>query len=299
MKRSTEDAAREATARLKGTWHGSYGMACCPAHQDRTPSLSIKPGHSAVLYKCFAGCTQDEIIAALAAEGVAPTDRKLVPARMPQVDPERHMRLALDIWDRSLPVRGTVADRYLKRRGLTATGPARFDPASKTVEVDGNGERHCHTFPALVLPLRNNRGFRAIQRIFLSSDGSKAAIDAPKKIFGKRHGASIRIGTHTPGTINLAEGFEDAMSAMALKQLTGCWAVCGKENYRHIEIPDDCRRIVIYSQHGADTQQAIDAAREHLTANGRSLTIILPPPGGDWNDELVRRGGMDAHGAAA
>lgn len=260
MKRSTTDAAREATARLGGSWHGSYEMACCPAHQDRTPSLSIKPSHSAVLYKCFAGCTQDEIIAALAAEGVAPTNRKLVPARMPLVDPECHMRLALDIWDRSRPIRGTVAHRYLKRRGLTEAGPARFDPASKTAEVDEKGERHCRTLPALVLPLRNNRGFRAIQLIFLSSNGSKAAIDAPKKILGKRQGASIRIGNQPPGTINLAEGFADAMSATALKHLPGCWAVCGKENYRHIDLPDDCRRIVIYSQHGADTQQAIDAA---------------------------------------
>lgn len=299
MKRSTADAAREATARLKGTWHGSYGMACCPAHQDRTPSLSIKPGHSAVLYKCFAGCTQDEIIAALAAEGVAPTDRKLVAALVPTADPDRHMRLALDIWDRSRPIRGTLAHRYLKSRGLADAGPARFDPASKTVEIDAQGERRCHTFPALVLPMRNTRGFRAIQRIFLSPSGGKAAIDAPKKILGKRHGASIRIGTQPPGTINLAEGFEDAMSAMALKQLPGCWAVCGKENYRHIDLPEDCRKVVIYSQHGADTQQAIEAAREHLTANGRTLSVILPPPGGDWNDELMRRGGMDGHGVAA
>ena len=48
--------ARERVKDLGGHWQGSYGMACCPAHEDRRPSLSITPGRKAVLYHCFAGC---------------------------------------------------------------------------------------------------------------------------------------------------------------------------------------------------------------------------------------------------
>ena len=40
--------------------------ACCPAHDDNSPSLSIKDSPDGkVLVHCHAGCTQDEVINAL------------------------------------------------------------------------------------------------------------------------------------------------------------------------------------------------------------------------------------------
>jgi hypothetical protein len=41
-------------------------IACCPAHQDRHPSLCIRAGDDAkILLHCFAGCTTQEICHAL------------------------------------------------------------------------------------------------------------------------------------------------------------------------------------------------------------------------------------------
>lgn len=45
--------------------HGDHWQACCPAHEDHTPSLSITPGPEKVLLKCHAGCTAAEIVAKL------------------------------------------------------------------------------------------------------------------------------------------------------------------------------------------------------------------------------------------
>lgn len=42
--------------------------ACCPAHDDRTPSLSIKDGGDRVLLHCFAGCRLADILAGLGLE---------------------------------------------------------------------------------------------------------------------------------------------------------------------------------------------------------------------------------------
>src|SRR5580704_4728328 len=40
--------------------------ACCPAHDDGKPSLSIsETDDHTLLVKCFAGCTADAIVAAL------------------------------------------------------------------------------------------------------------------------------------------------------------------------------------------------------------------------------------------
>lgn len=89
--------------------------------------------------------------------------------------------------------------------------------------------------------------------------------------------------------MNLAEGFEDAESAMVLNDLPGCAAVCGVGHYREITIPEHVRRIVNYSQHGKAAADGIARGHHNLTANGRSLDILLPPPGGDWNDALLAR----------
>jgi len=48
--------AQELTGQLRGRWHGRYGTARCPLHDDRRASLSIRAGHSGILVKCFAGC---------------------------------------------------------------------------------------------------------------------------------------------------------------------------------------------------------------------------------------------------
>ena len=40
-------------------------MACCPAHEDRSQSLSITEADGRILMHCFAGCGIDEITQAL------------------------------------------------------------------------------------------------------------------------------------------------------------------------------------------------------------------------------------------
>jgi hypothetical protein len=58
--------AQEVARRLGGTPSGNGWSARCPAHDDNTPSLSIAKGQDGrVLLKCFAGCPQENVLAAL------------------------------------------------------------------------------------------------------------------------------------------------------------------------------------------------------------------------------------------
>lgn len=58
------DVVTGALPSFKATSAGK-GMARCPAHKDRTRSLSVREFDSgAVGLKCFAGCTVDEVVAA-------------------------------------------------------------------------------------------------------------------------------------------------------------------------------------------------------------------------------------------
>lgn len=58
----TELLARLAKVKKQGTgW-----VACCPAHEDASPSLSVGIGkNDQILLRCFAGCTLDDILASL------------------------------------------------------------------------------------------------------------------------------------------------------------------------------------------------------------------------------------------
>ena len=51
---------------LKGvTGRGNQYKAKCPAHEDNEPSLSIGERDGKILFHCHAGCSHENIIAAL------------------------------------------------------------------------------------------------------------------------------------------------------------------------------------------------------------------------------------------
>ena len=49
---------------------GDGWMACCPAHADKNPSLSISEKHGRLLWHCFAGCSQEDVQQELISRGL-------------------------------------------------------------------------------------------------------------------------------------------------------------------------------------------------------------------------------------
>jgi putative DNA primase/helicase len=88
-------------ARLKGVRTSLRGwVACCPAHRDREPSLSIGLGEEGqILLNCFAGCPLDRII-----EAIGITVAELFP-KAPSASgsqPEQTQRNVLSLLDLAL-----------------------------------------------------------------------------------------------------------------------------------------------------------------------------------------------------
>ena len=55
----------ERLQKVKTSGHGKF-MACCPAHEDRSPSLSIRVADDGrVLLHCFAGCSPEAVVEAV------------------------------------------------------------------------------------------------------------------------------------------------------------------------------------------------------------------------------------------
>ncbi|MBB6193645.1 hypothetical protein FHS51_003903 [Sphingobium wenxiniae] len=274
-------AAQAIVRRLGGTWHGAYGKVRCPAHADKRPSLSITPGDTRVLYKCFAGCTTEEIIAALRSERVLVEPNQ----RDDAVRPERKdlAPLCRELWGRALPLAGTPGEAYLRRRGIGHSTIGRYEPAAVTYDNDRRIR-----LPALYLPITEGRDLVALARIFIDKDGRKhPRLAEPKRTLGNPGHGCVKIGAIENNHLNLAEGFEDAESVIALHGLPGCWSVNGVELYAHLAIPAHICTITIYTQHGNAAKNGIAKGEGNLTAGGRSLDIVAPPPGGDWNDAML------------
>lgn len=270
-------AAMEATKRLGGVWHGRSGKAKCPAHDDRSPSLSITPGRKVVLFHCFAGCTQDAIMRAVSSR--APYQRPTDYTETVQ-SPRDLTPLARSLFERASPLKNSPAALYLESRKIAHSTVGRYDPAALTYEA---GKRV--RLPALFLPITLRNQLIALNRIFIDETGAKhPRLDEPKRTLGDPRGGAVKIGRIEADHLNLAEGFEDAESVIAMHNLPGCWSVNGTENYSHLSVPDHIQSITIYSQHGEGAAAGIDRAEANLYARGRSVSVILPPPGGDWND---------------
>ena len=80
---SSSPILEQVLSQLKGVRTSMRGWrACCPAHADRKPSLSIGLGEQGqVLFKCFAGCPLERIVEAM---GLTITD--LFPEETPAPD---------------------------------------------------------------------------------------------------------------------------------------------------------------------------------------------------------------------
>jgi len=65
--------------KVKSTGNGKW-VACCPAHEDKTPSLSVTEISDRVLIKCWTGCSASEIV-----EAVGLTLSDLFPEHIPSI----------------------------------------------------------------------------------------------------------------------------------------------------------------------------------------------------------------------
>ena len=116
------NCARDLTKDLGGRWHGSYGTACCPAHDDRKPSLSIRQADGGkLLVKCHGGCPNPDVWAVLKDRGFVgnakhvslwPISRRTNVQHAEHIDrrAEAKTNYAKRIWAESRPAAGTPVE---------------------------------------------------------------------------------------------------------------------------------------------------------------------------------------------
>ena len=274
---------------LGGAWHERGSMCRCPAHDDRTPSLSVRVGERALLFKCFAGCTAAEILAALRRLRIPVSPACHAPAAMrflPPHDPVMSAR-AVQIWRSARRLAGSRAEAYLAARGIrTGSVALRYHPHTPI------GRGHAVRFrPALIAAVRQGDAVVAVQRLFLDRGRPALAADMvqPKRLLGRPGSGAVILAT-AGNRLGLAEGVETALSAAALLDMP-VWAALGSERLSCVDIPASVRRLVLLPDNDRAGRLAARRAREAHLRDDLEIETLWPWAGlNDWNDVLREEG---------
>lgn len=278
---SIEQEGRNLVERLGGCWTPGGGMCRCPAHEDRTPSLSVRPGRKRLLLHCFAGCDASSILRALEAKALLQPRAAAARESVSRRGNGSRNAAALRLWEEARSVTGTPAAAYLQSRGLGAgSAQLRYHPRTP------HGPSPLTSFrPALIAAVRDNEGLVAVHRSFIDPEGrSLAALTHPRCGLGRLGRGAVRLGGIAP-MLGLAEGIETALSATALFGMP-CWSTLGAERFGRVALPPETRELLLFLDNDAGGRRAEALGRAAFGHIPRVEVRYPARPGDDWNDVL-------------
>jgi hypothetical protein len=284
--------AQRITAALQGRWHGRYGLACCPAHGDRKPSLTLADGPGGrLLAHCKTGCAFADVLDALRGLGIIEGR-----GTVPQTDPaelaryeaaqrreaEKRAAQAQAVWAEALPIRGTPAETYLRAaRGITCALPdsLRFHPAC--------WHPSAKRLPAMIARIEGAERF-AVHRTYLRADGSgKAGAEPAKAMLGAVAGGAVRLSQGAEA-LAVAEGIESALSLLCgpLCGAVAVWAALSTSGIAGLRLPATPGALIVAADGDAPGKAVAAKLAARACGLGWSVTLFPAPEGRDWNDVL-------------
>ncbi len=278
---------------LKGRKVGQAWMARCPAHEDKTPSLSIRQvDEGRVLVHCFAGCTQSEVIASLRSIGLwfqsdhspykSATARRFIDQHNFCITDSDRTKFALSLWESSSPAEHTPVEIYLKSRGLRlpSTSALRFHPRLR--HPSGN------VWPAMIglVTMGIDEVPTGIHRTYLALDGkAKAAATPQKMMLGPCRGGAVRLA-EPADVLMVGEGIETCLAVM---QATGlpAWAALSTSGLKSLQLPKAVLDVVVLADGDEAGEAAALSCAKQWVKQGRKVRIARPPKDLDFNDLLI------------
>jgi hypothetical protein len=213
-------------------------------------------------------------------------DRRNPPATAPSGSPEAAHRL----FAMSQPIGGTIAETYLRSRGITAlqeTDSLRFHPRCY---YRPDAHSPTETWPALVAAVTGLDGrITGLHRTWLDPlTAGKASIGTPRRAMGHLLGHGVRFGSAND-TMAAGEGIETMLSLRMVLPLMPMIAALSANHLAAILLPPALRRLYI----ARDADPAGDTAVERLTDRAHQAgidAITLSPTLADFNEDLRRLG---------
>ena len=285
--------ARELTVALGGRWHRRYGAAPCPICQPERRkgqnALTVADGKSGrlMLHCKKSGCAFLDILAAagLRSGDYAHPDPAALAKREAERRAEAMKRAAQAerLWRDARPIAGTIAEAYLRERGITCELPRtlRFHPQC----WHGPTARR---WPAMVAAVQGADA-AAVHRTWLRPDGTgKADIDPAKAMLGATAGGAVRL-TDGLSRLVVCEGIETALSLSCglLDAPAAIWAALSTSGLRGLRLPARPGRLTIAPDGDGPGRESAHALAERAHGLGWQVGILDPGDGCDFNDILT------------
>ena len=214
-------------------------------------------------------------------------------ATVPIGSPESARRL----FAMSQPVSGTIAEAYLRNRGITAlhgTGALRFHPLCY---YRPHADAPTQTWPALIAAVTDVTGkITGVHRTWLDPSGSsKAPIEAPRRAMGHLLGNGVRFG-EAGDVMAAGEGIETMMSLRCALPSLPVVSALSANHLAALKFPATLRRLYVARDDDAAGDAAMSTLMERAEVAGIEA-LPLSPRLGDFNDDL-RHFGLDELRAA-
>jgi putative DNA primase/helicase len=213
-----------------------------------------------------------------------------------QSDDRDRIKQALSLWQEGLPIVDTIAELYLRHRGLfiapeVQVTALRFHPACPFRLEDGAAAR----LPTLLGLMRDiiTDEPKAIHRTALRADGSGKA-DLPglgnaKKMLGPAKGAALKLtgDAEVIDGLGIAEGIESALTVICAGWRP-VWACGSAGAIERFPILPGIESLTIFADADRTGMTAAAACQARWVDAGLECRILAPPQAGaDWND-MVR-----------
>lgn len=262
-----------------------------PGHSPRDRSLSVRITADApdgFIVHSFAGdCPfecRDYIRDALglpAFGSLRPVRRhRKPPQARPADDTGGRQDAAKAIWQQTVEITGTTAERYLRGRGLTLDleecSDLRFHGA---LRLEGEAT------PAMVALMRDaiTNEPCGIHRTFLTRDGKKL----DRRMLGRARGAVVKLSANEDVTtgLGLAEGIETALSVLQAGWAP-VWACLSAGTIEAFPVLSGIEALTVFADHDENGRgdEAARACCVRWIEAGREALAVTPIIYGDWND---------------
>ena len=210
----------------------------------------------------------------------------------PTGSPEAARRL----WAISKPIRGTLAEAYLRNRGITALRHCtwlRFHPRCFYRPDRDDGPDVRDAWPALIAAVTDLDGtITGVHRTWLDPGGAdKAPVATPRRAMGDLLGYGVRFG-RADDVLAAGEGIESVLSLATIAPNLPSMAALSAAHLAALVLPPTLRRLYIAEEadaagHNGAAQLAARAETQGIEA--RPLTTQM----GDLNAHLMECGADD------
>lgn len=189
------------------------------------------------------------------------------------------------LFARSEPIAGTLAELYLRKRGILSVRDLpwlRFHPTC-FYRADQNAPRE--TWPAIIAAVTDlDNRITGVHRTWLSRNGLlKAPLSTPRRALGVLSGHGVRIGS---GPILITgEGIETVLSVRELAPWLPVVASLSASHLSALSLPVGLQRLYIAQDNDPAGRAAASRLSNRLQSTGIEVRLLVPR-GHDWNDDL-------------